>query len=176
MLEWTWEMVGSDMRNNQYGGQKGCGTEHFLAHMWTGILEDLEDSRGAVSVVSLDFAKVFNRLDHSLTLTSHALLGASTKIIAFFASFPRGTVMRVKVGDTLSTPRPVNGGVPQESCAGIQMYTVGIDDMDANIPPPPDIHERDTSQQISCAWVLSLVMTPLVLSSYPHSNFFLSAF
>ena len=41
--------------------------------------------------------------------------------------------MRVKVSDELSSPRPVNGGAPQGSCAGLQMYTVGIDDM-AKLP------------------------------------------
>ena len=44
--------------------------------------------------------------------------------------------MRVCVGETLSTPRPVNGGAPQGSCAGEQMYTVGINDIDAGLDQP----------------------------------------
>ena len=104
--------------------------------MWTGILEDLEDSRGASSIMSLDFAKAFNRLDHSHILASYARLGASTQVVALFAAFLHGRVMRVKVGDVLSVPRPVNGGAPQGSCAGVQMYAVGIDDMDTGLPQP----------------------------------------
>ena len=75
LLEWAWEQVSPNMRKNQFGGQKGCGTEHFLAHLWTGVLEDLEDSRGSCSLISLDFAKAFNRLDHSHILHSYARLG-----------------------------------------------------------------------------------------------------
>ena len=36
----------------------------------------------------------------------------------------------MKVADTLSDPRPVNGGAPQGSCAGVQMYSVGTDDIE----------------------------------------------
>ena len=65
LLEWSWEQVSPNMRKNQFGGQKGCGTEHLLVHLWTGILDNLEDSRGCCSLISLDFAKAFNRLDHT---------------------------------------------------------------------------------------------------------------
>ena len=46
LLDLAWGMVGPYMKINQYGGQIGTGTEQFLAHLWTGTLEDLEDSRG----------------------------------------------------------------------------------------------------------------------------------
>ena len=81
LLEWSWEEISPNMRKNQFGGQRGCGTEHFLSHLWTGVLEDLEDSRGCSSLISLDFAKAFNRLDHMHILRSYARLGASTEII-----------------------------------------------------------------------------------------------
>ena len=44
--------------------------------------------------------------------------------------------MRVKVADVLSSPRPVNGGAPQGSCAGVQMYSGVTDDIDSNLPEP----------------------------------------
>ena len=113
ILEWSWSQVSPNMRRNQYGGQKGCGTEHFLAHLWTGVLENMEDSRGCNSLISLDFAKAFNRLDHTHILRSYARLGACTEVIRLLASFLEGRVMRVKVGEVLSSPRPVNGGAPQ---------------------------------------------------------------
>lgn len=121
------------MRSNQFGGQKGCGTDHFLAHLWTGILENLEDSRGCNSLISLDFAKAFNRLDHTHILESYARLGACTEVIRVLASFLHGRTMRVKVAEVLSGPRPVNGGAPQGSCAGVQMYSVGTDDIDEGV-------------------------------------------
>ena len=98
------------MQRNQFGGQKGCGTDHFLSHLWTEVLENLEDSRGSCSLISLDFAKAFNRLDHAHILHSYARLGASTEVIHLLAGFLSGCSMRVKVGKVLSAPRPVNGG------------------------------------------------------------------
>ena len=38
--------------------------------------------------------------------------------------------------------RTVNGGAPQGSCAGVQIYTVGIDDMEADLPPAPVLVEH----------------------------------
>ena len=112
MLERSWAQVEPNMRKNQYGGQQGCGTDHFLAHLWTGILENLEDSRGCNSIISLDFAKAFNRLDHSHIFHSYARLGASTEVIRLVVCFLHDRTMRVKVGETLSSPRKVNGGSP----------------------------------------------------------------
>ena len=39
MLDWSWSQIGSNMRPNQYGGMKKCGTDHFLSHLWTDLLE-----------------------------------------------------------------------------------------------------------------------------------------
>ena len=74
-------------------------------------------------------------MDHKHVLESYARLGASSEVISLFATFLAGRTMRVKVGETLSSPRPVNGGAPQGSCAGVQIYTVGTDDVDADVPP-----------------------------------------
>ena len=92
------------------------------------------DNRACVSLMSLDFSKAFNRLDHAHVLRSYTRLGASTQVISLFASFLSGRTMRVKVADALSSPRNVNGGAPQGSCAGVQIYTVGTDSIDSNLP------------------------------------------
>ena len=46
----------------QYGGQKGTSTDHFLIGTWQNILETLEDQRAAASLLSIDFEKAFNRI------------------------------------------------------------------------------------------------------------------
>ena len=104
MLEQSWGQVSENMKSNQYGGQRQCGTEHFLALLWTGMLDNLEDSRGCNSFISLDFAKAFDRLDHSHIFHSYARLGASTQVIRLLAGFLSGRTMRVKVSGVLSSP------------------------------------------------------------------------
>ena len=59
----------------------------MLCELVTKIQEDLEDNRGVVNVMSIDYAKAFNRLDHSGCLHSLAALGASTQTIGIVAAF-----------------------------------------------------------------------------------------
>ena len=59
----------------QYGGVKGCSTEHFLLETWDRIITALEDGKSAAKLVSIDFAKAFNRMDHTECLLALACLG-----------------------------------------------------------------------------------------------------
>ena len=58
--------VSIDLR--QFGGTKSCGTEHFLMQSWDNILNDLEDNRGSVNLITIDFSKAFNRMSHQQCL------------------------------------------------------------------------------------------------------------
>ena len=76
MLERLIEEV--KIRPNQYGGIRGSKTKQFLINMWDRILRGLDDPNEAVSMVSIDFSKVFNHVEHATCLRSLAKLGAST--------------------------------------------------------------------------------------------------
>ena len=54
----------------QIGGVKKCGAEHLLIQAWNQILQGLEDNRGSVNLVTIDFAKAFNRMSHQACLQS----------------------------------------------------------------------------------------------------------
>ena len=107
VLEWMVEQVG--MRENQMGGMKGAGTEHYLVHLWQTVLETLEDQRAASLITSIDYAKAFNRLDFGHCLRALAAKGASTELIGIVASFLTSRTMSVKVGQIASRPRVVLG-------------------------------------------------------------------
>ena len=62
---------------NQFGGLKGSGVDHFLAETWHDILTSLEDNRASVQLLSIDFEKAFNRLDHNACLAALSKNGAS---------------------------------------------------------------------------------------------------
>ena len=47
----------------QFGGVRGSGTTHLLAEMITDVMECLDDNRAAVSLISVDLAKAFNRMN-----------------------------------------------------------------------------------------------------------------
>ena len=90
------EQVG--MRENQMGGMKGAGSEHYLVQLWQSVLETLEDPRAASVLTSIDYAKAFNHLDFSHCLRALAEKGASSKLISIIASFLTSRIMAVKVG------------------------------------------------------------------------------
>ena len=129
VLGWLTEQVG--MRQNQMGGMKGAGAEHYLVQMWQLVLECLEDPRAASILTSIDYAKAFNRLDFGCCLRALANKGASSDLLSLIASFLTSRTMSVKVGQALSAPRIVLGGVPQGSILGVFLFNATIDCFEA---------------------------------------------
>ena len=119
------------MRKNQMGGMKGAGTEHYLVQLWQNVTESLEDPRAASILTSIDYAKAFNLLYFSHCLRALADKGASSELIAIIGSFLTSRTMAVKVGQSLSNPRVVLGGVPQGSILGVFLFNATIDSFEA---------------------------------------------
>ena len=165
MLGWLGEQVG--VRASQMGGMKGAGTEHYLVELFQLILETLEDSRAASVITSIDYAKAFNRLNFLKCLNSLADKGASTEIISIVGSFLTSRTMAVKVGQVLSRPHIVLGGVPQGSILGVFLFNVTIDNFETDsndvtpypvvggdgrhVAPPPK-HDRTLDSHVEPAY------------------------
>ena len=128
VLDWLKEEV--TLRTNQYGGVKGLSTDHLLVEMWQKILENAEDYRASTVITSVDYSKAFNRMGYQECLAALARNGASTPVLEIVATFLTDRYMTVKVGSTLSTPRPVNGGCPQGSILGVFLFNSTIDDLE----------------------------------------------
>ena len=127
----SWLTRNCELRPNQYGGVKGCGTEHFLLQLWQDILEGLDDSRAGVLLSSIDYSKAFNRLDFARCLQALKAKGVGQELLKIVASFLTGRQMSVKVGSYRSRPRPVLGGVPQGSRLGVFLFNCTIDNFEA---------------------------------------------
>ena len=82
---------------------------------WNDIMRGLEDPRACITLVSIDFRKAFNTMCHRNCIEALVSLGATSEQALLVASFLRNRIMRVKVGEVLSTPRLVPGGAPQGS-------------------------------------------------------------
>ena len=129
MLDWILEEV--EQEDSQFGGFKGSGTDHLLAELITTTMEQLDDNRAAVGLVSVDMAKAFNRMDHSACIEALADQGASTQTIGLVANFLRNRSMRIKMGRGIfSSSRRTPGGAPQGTKSGNILFcisTAGIE-------------------------------------------------
>ena len=106
------------LKYSQFGGIKKTGTTHFLAETVHKVIECLEDGQSAVSILSVDFSKVFNRMCHHACVSELANRGASSDSIAMVSAFLVMKQMQVKINNTKSTLRHVRGGSPQGTRLG----------------------------------------------------------
>ena len=111
---------------NQFGGKKGVGTDHLLSELTTDIMRGLDDGLSCATVMSLDFAKAFNRMSHQHCLLSLAKMGASNQTISTVYAFLKQRTMRVKFNQKFSTPRQCNGGAPQGTKIGNFLFSATI--------------------------------------------------
>ena len=132
------------LSRRQYGGQKGCGVDNFLVETWQHILEDLEDNRAGTSLLSIDFEKAFNGMDHAQCINDLKNRGASPGLISMVSAFLHGRKMTVRIGDQMSDPRPAPGGSPQGSIMGNYLFCVTVDALTdrAEAAPPPTQEPR----------------------------------
>ena len=78
-----------------------------LIETWDEIMNALEDPNAAANLMSIDFEKAFNRMSHPHCLNALRRLNAEQPEIDMVNAFLFGRTMRVKVGNTLSSPRSV---------------------------------------------------------------------
>ena len=135
--------------HGQYGGMPGSGTSHFLIELWDRILRSIDTPDTAAALLSVDFSKAFNRMNHWICLEALRNLGASTNSLAMVASFLTGRTMRFKVNGKLSTSRRVLGGSPQGTKIGNFLFIVTINEIEKKtdtIPPTVDQEIPDDDQ------------------------------
>ena len=150
-------------KTNQFGGEKGCSTDHFLAEVWDQVTEHLEDSRAAAILTSIDYSKAFNRLEHWACLESFAAKGASNQLLKLLASFLMGRSMSVRVDGSRSSRRPVNAGAPQGSVLGTYIFNIGTDTLEDGL----NTEQRDV-YELRAGDLSFLELTPA--TSYAEST------
>ena len=134
---------------NQYGGKKGIGTDHLLCDLVTGIIKGIDDGISCANVMSLDFAKAFNRMSHSKCISSLAHMGASNQTIRMVFGFLSERTMRIKSGGSFSLPRNCPGGAPQGTKVGNFLFAVTVASLD-NPEAGPEVSETGSFSMDDC--------------------------
>ena len=122
----------TELRGNQYGGAKGCGASHLLTELTTRIAEGIEDNDTAAAVLSIDFSKAFNRMDHAACLRALKYKGASDSTVRMVGGFLIDRKMKIKTGSIFSNVRDMPGGAPQGTCSGNLLFSTTIDEIETD--------------------------------------------
>ena len=117
---------------NQHGFRIGRSCLSQLLTHYDRIISLLEKGLN-VDTIYLDFAKAFDKVDHSLVLKKLSILGVRGKILQWIESFLTSRTQRVMVNGFLSEPAPVISGVPQGSVIGPLLFLILIGDIDQDI-------------------------------------------
>ena len=149
-----------ELKYSQFGGVRGTGSSHLLIDTYQRVIDCLEQGKTAVSLISIDFSKAFNRMCHYKCINELARQGASTETIGMIGAFLTGRQMTVKVNSVKSAPRLVRGGSPQGTKLGNVLFAIVIEAIEEEnhfltreIPPsityplPQAIHERGTPRK-----------------------------
>ena len=147
----------------QYGGIKGSGTDNVLIEMWNNILEPLDEQGLAVGLMSVDFSKAFNRLDHQACLQKLVEKNVSNQTLRMVFAFLSERTMCVRSGNTLSSKRRIKGGSPQGTKLGNFLFCLAIDDI--NVPSRQEINssnEKSPDTAIPDEYLPIITSTPVV--------------
>lgn len=79
----------------------------------------------------INYSKAFNRLDFGHWLKWLARKGACKELLEIIASFLKNRDMWGKIGQVLSDPNLVLGGIPQWSLLRVFLFNIAIDEFEA---------------------------------------------
>ena len=78
----------------------------------------------SVNLMSIDFQKAFNRMDHGACLARLTEKGVPDHLVKLVGAFLFNRKMSVKINGLMSRERTVNGGAPQGSILGPYLFCI----------------------------------------------------
>ena len=129
VITWIREEVNHKLDKSQYGNVKKCSTTHLLIKLLHEINTALDTGNQSVRAVFIDFSKAFDRVNHGTLLEKLKSLGLSQTLLDWTYSFLEGRTQCVKIGNSKSEWKKVNGAVPQGTLFGMEGFIVHINDL-----------------------------------------------
>ena len=117
----------------QHGFRRCRSCETALLRL-SSLLFDTRRSKQWLSIVTIDFSKAFDTLNHQVLLDSQAQCHISSSLLNWFTSYLSDRMQQVKYGGTLSDSRSLPSGVLKGSVLGPTMFNVFINSLFRHTP------------------------------------------
>ena len=121
----------NNIDRNQYGFKPKSSTTSALFDIQEFITSQLnKPSNLAVALITIDFSKAFDRIDHALLITKLSkMTGINYNLLKWLQSYLTDRKQCVRINSTKSDPITVTSGVPQGSSLSPYLYSLFVSDL-----------------------------------------------
>ena len=123
-----------DADPSQYGCQKGASTTHALLRILQPVYYATDNSANFARWLLVDFSKAFDHIHHPILISKLQANGVDPILVNWFAAFLHNRQQRVKLKGETSQWHQTNGGVPQGSLSGPQLFIHHVSDLHTDAP------------------------------------------
>ena len=125
-------IVNQQLNDGQHGFVPGRSTQTQLLSHYNDIYEALMEGK-RLDTIFLDFAKAFDKVDHSILLAKVKKQKIGGKLGLWISEFLKGRKFRVVANGCMSREEDVISGVPQGTVLVAILFVIMLSDIDENV-------------------------------------------
>ena len=125
---WLLRSVSGQIDNLQFGALRRSSSTMALLYMFHKWYEAMDTPGTCLRICTLDFSKVFDRIDFNILLQNLINMGIHPVLINWIANFLTDRRQRTRIGPNYSCWRPINGGVPHGTKLGPLLFLIVVNE------------------------------------------------